>query len=238
MKKILLIEDDLQICEVIEEFFSLKGTDVTSIHNGKNAIELIHGGINCFDIVLLDIMLPQADGFTICRELRKSSDIPVIFITARGREEDIMLGYDMGCDDYIVKPFLLSALFRKCEAMTRRITEQKSTILQCGRIMLDTRTLCCWADKKEIELPPKEFAILRYLLEHENWVISRDTLLNRVWGYDYFGNDRVVDSHIKKLRKALGGAGEQIRTLVGRGYKLVNTEGFNDETKKNKKPKT
>lgn len=236
MKKILLIEDDLQICEVIEDYFRLKGTDVTSIHNGRNAVELIQGGIDCFDVVLLDIMLPETDGFTICRELRKKSDIPVIFITARGREEDIMLGYDMGCDDYIIKPFLLSALFRKCEAITRR-TEHKSAVLQCGRIKLDTRTLCCWADENEIELPPKEFAILRYLLEHENWVVSRDTLLNYIWGYDYFGNDRVVDSHIKKLRKVLGGAGEQIRTLVGRGYKLVNTEGFNDETK-NKKAKT
>ena len=150
------------------------------------------------------------------------SDVPVIFITARGREEDILSGYDLGCDDYIVKPFLLSVLYSKCEALVRRAgNTDNNTQLICGKISLDTRTLRCFADGDEVELPPKEFAILRYLLEHENWVISRDTLLNRVWGYDYFGSDRVVDNHIKKLRKSLGSAGAQIKTLVGRGYKLA-----------------
>ncbi|HBB71777.1 MAG TPA: DNA-binding response regulator [Ruminococcus sp.] len=221
MKKILLIEDDLQICEVITDYFSGKGTQVKSVRTGDRAIELIHRGLDDTGLVLLDIMLPGADGFTICRELRKQSDIPLIFITARGREEDILLGYDLGCDDYIVKPFLLSALYRKCEALIKRAGADTGKALECGSIRLDTRTLCCYADGQEVELPPKEFAILRYLLEHENWVVDRETLLSRVWGYDYFGSDRVVDSHIKKLRKALGSSGAQIKTLVGRGYKLT-----------------
>ena len=219
---ILMIEDDLQICEVTKKYFTNKGAAVTTVTDGKAALEICGENLDAYSLVLLDIMLPGADGFTICRSIRRNSNIPVIFITARGLEEDILRGYELGCDDYIVKPFLLSALYSKCEALVRRAgNAEKSTVLTCGGISLDTRTLRCFADGNEVELPPKEFAILRYLLEHENWAVSRDTLLDRIWGYDYFGSDRVVDNHIKKLRKALGGAGSQIKTLVGRGYKLT-----------------
>ncbi len=222
MKKILLIEDDLQICEVITRYFRDKGTEILSVHNGTDALEIISNGLDNYGLVLLDIMLPEADGFVICRAIRKKSDIPVIFITARAREEDILYGYQLGCDDYIIKPFLLSALYAKCEALTKRFngTVIDST-LKCGRIKLDTRQLVCYVDDKEIELPRKEFEILQYFMGHIDWTISRDTLLNRVWGDDFFGSDRVVDNHIKKLRKALGSAGEQIKTLVGRGYRLT-----------------
>lgn len=222
MKKILLIEDDTEICEIIRNYFCGKGTEVEAVHNGGEAFDMIRAGKVDSELVLLDIMLPGTDGFTLCRQLRMNSDIPIIFITARGREEDILSGYDLGCDDYIVKPFLLSVLYSKCEALVRRAGAAKEEKqLKCGSIALDTRTLRCFSGGSEVELPPKEFAILRYLLEHENWVVSRDTLLDRVWGYDYFGSDRVVDNHIKKLRKALGSAGSQIKTLVGRGYKLT-----------------
>jgi DNA-binding response OmpR family regulator len=222
MNKILLIEDDLQICEVITEYFTNKGSAVTAVNTGDDAIEVIVNSLGDHDLVLLDIMLPGTDGFSLCRKIRRTCDIPVIFITARGREEDVLYGYDLGCDDYIVKPFLLSALFMKCEALIRRAERRpESFALVCGKITLDTRTLRCFADGNEVELPPKEFAILRYLLDHVNWVVDRNKLLDVVWGYDYFGSDRVVDNHIKKLRKALGSAGSQIKTLVGRGYKLT-----------------
>ena len=221
MKRILLIEDDPGICEVIADYFADKGTEVYAVCDGEKASELIESGIDGYGLVLLDVMIPGKDGFTLCRQLRKKSDTPVIFITARGREEDILTGYDLGCDDYIVKPFMLSALYRKCEALMKRAGTLTGTTLECGRIKIDTRSLQCFADDKEIELPPKEFAILRFLLEHVNWAVDRETLLSRVWGYDYFGSDRVVDTHIKKLRKALGSAGSQIHTLVGRGYKLT-----------------
>ena len=221
MNNILLIEDDAEICEIIRHYFSGKGTAVCAVNHGGKAAELISGGLSGYELILLDIMLPETDGFTLCRMIRRQSDIPVIFITARGREEDILSGYDLGCDDYIIKPFLLSVLYSKCEALVRRAGSTEHTVLSCGSIRLDTRTLRCFAGETEIELPPKEFAILRFLLEHENWIVSREQLLDRVWGYDYFGSDRVVDSHIKKLRKALGSAGSQIKTLVGRGYKLT-----------------
>ncbi len=221
MKKIFLVEDDAEICDIINEYFGNKGVEVVAVENGGEALDMITDGLGDFDLVLLDIMLPEIDGFTLCRQLRRKSSIPVIFITARGREEDILIGYDIGCDDYVVKPFLLSVLYSKCEALVRRAGSIADNTLTCGSISLDTRTLRCTADGAEVELPPKEFAILRYLLEHEDWVVTRDDLLNRAWGYDYFGSDRVVDNHIKKLRKALGSAGAQIKTLVGRGYKLT-----------------
>ncbi len=222
MKHIILIEDDLQICEVIQEYFRHQGTEVRAVYDGISALELVRNKLPECDLILLDIMLPGADGFTICREIRRKNDIPVIFLTARGREEDILYGYDLGCDDYIVKPFSLAALYAKCQALVRRAGGTViSSVLECGAIRLDTRMLRCFVQNQEIELPPKEFGILKYLLEHENWVVDRDTLLNRIWGYDYYGSDRVVDNHIKKLRKALGSAGNQIKTLVGRGYKLT-----------------
>ena len=146
--KILLIEDDLQICEVIEKYFGNRDTLVVSVHSGSAALDTIYNSIGEYSLVLLDIMLPEADGFTICREIRRNSDIPLIFITARGREEDILHGYDLGCDDYIVKPVLLSALYAKCTAMIKRA--EGHTWRKCARMRSDkarqaqTDLLCRW----------------------------------------------------------------------------------------------
>ncbi|MBQ6040173.1 MAG: response regulator transcription factor [Oscillospiraceae bacterium] len=221
--KILMIEDDLQICEVTQKYFSNKGTEITVVTNGTDALQQTESGLDGYSLVLLDIMLPGADGFTICRAIRRQSDIPVIFITARGLEEDILQGYALGCDDYIVKPFMLSALYAKCAAIVKRAEGSADSVLTCGAIRIDTRKLTCSVSGSEVELTPKGFAILCYLMEHPGWIVDRDTLLNRVWGSDYFGADRVVDNHIKRLRKALGSAGKQIHTVVGRGYKLTET---------------
>lgn len=220
--KILIIEDDLQICEVTRKYFTNKGASITAVNNGREALEMVESRLDEFSLVLLDIMLPDADGFTICRAIRKKSSIPVIFITARGLEDDILHGYDLGCDDYIVKPFLLSALYAKCQAIVKRVDGISGNTLVCGAISLDIRKLICCVDGSEVELTPKEFGILRYLMEHQGWVVDRETLLNKVWGEDFFGIDRVVDNNIKRLRKALGSAGGQIHTVIGRGYKLTD----------------
>ena len=220
--KILLIEDDLQICKVIQKYFSDQGAEITVASDGNTAMQFVATDIDKYSLILLDIMLPGADGFTICRAIRKKSDIPVIFITAKGREEDILHGYALGCDDYIVKPFLLSALYAKCCALVKRTEQRSDTVLSCGAIKLDTKKLTCYVDGKEVELTPKGFALLSYMMEHEGWIISRDTLLDKVWGDDYFGIDRVVDNNVKRLRKALGDAGSQIHTVFGRGYKLTD----------------
>ena len=219
--KILLIEDDMQICKVIQKYFSDRDVEITTASNGDTALKIAENKLDDYSLILLDIMLPGADGFTICKAIRKNSEIPVIFITAKGREEDILYGYSLGCDDYIVKPFLLSALYAKCSALVKRLETESETILKCGAITIDTKKLICYVDNKEVELTSKTFAILYYMMKHKGWVINRETLLDKVWGDDYFGVDRVVDNNVKRLRKALGPAGEQIHTVFGRGYKLT-----------------
>ncbi len=219
---ILLVEDDAQIREIIGDYFSEKGEDLFLLDmakDGDEGMEYIYE--KEYDLVLLDIMLPGTDGFTLCRNIRKNSICPIIFLTARGREEDILYGYDLGCDDYIVKPFSLAELYAKVKAMIKRAKGMvASPMLTCGSISLNPSTFEVTVKEQSIELPPKEYMILKYLIEHKNLVVGRDTLLLRIWGYDYEGNERVVDNHVKKLRKALGDAGSQIKTVITKGYKI------------------
>ena len=221
--RILLVEDDSSIREVISDYFSGKDEDTALIMaaDGGEGLELIGSGE--FDLIMLDVMLPNIDGFSLCREIRRKSDVPVLFLTARAREEDVLYGYELGCDDYIVKPFSLAELYAKVQALLKR---SKGMVLKkelvCGRIRLDPITLTVISDGREVELAPKEFAILKYLMEHKNWAVDRDTLLSKIWGYYYFGGDRTVDNHIKKLRKSLGSAGDQIKTVIKKGYKITD----------------
>ncbi len=222
MFRILLVEDDKKIREGIEDFFKTKNDiELRVAIDGNQGMDMLYE--NSFDLVLLDIMLPGVDGFTLCRELRRQSDAPIIFLTARGREEDILYGYDLGCDDYIVKPFSLATLYAKVNALLNR---SKGMVLgkemKVGAISMNPRTMQVMANEKEIELAPKEYVILKILMENKNMVVSRDTLIVRIWGYDYDGDERILDNHMKKLRKALGDAGKQIRTVFGKGYKMVD----------------
>lgn len=220
---ILLVEDDPQICEMICDYFSAQSDGIfapDTVSNGTDGLEAALSG--AYDLILLDVMLPGLDGFSICRSIRAKSDVPLLFLTARAREEDVLYGYTLGCDDYIIKPFSLAALYAKTLALLKRA---KGTVLRrelvCGGITLDPLTLSVTADGQPVTLAAKEFALLQYLMEHKAWVVSRDQLLDRIWGSDYFGSDRVVDTHIKKLRKALGSAGRQIRTVISKGYQLT-----------------
>ncbi|MBQ4059740.1 MAG: response regulator transcription factor [Lachnospiraceae bacterium] len=219
---ILLVEDDKYIREIIEDYFSEQKEPSFIIHSamdGDEGMERIYE--REYDLVLLDIMLPGTDGFEICREIRRHSICPIIFLTARGRQEDILYGYDLGCDDYIVKPFAMAELFAKVNAVLKRAKGLVGVKqLVCGSISMNPATFEVKVDEQMIELPPKEFAILKYLMEHQNRVVEREVLLTRIWGYDYEGNERVVDNHVKKLRKALGDAGKQIKTVITKGYKL------------------
>lgn len=226
--KVLLVEDDPQIREVIEDYFSGKDADkiqIVSAKNGEQGLDYIYE--KEYDLVLLDVMLPGIDGFQLCRELRGISSCPIIFLTARGMESDVLYGYSLGCDDYIVKPFSLNELYAKVNALLKRSKGLVGTEeLSCGRIQLNPATLTVrlvtGEQDKVIELPPKEYTILKYLMEHKNQVVNREQMLIRIWGYDYEGNERVVDNHVKKLRKALGIAGTQIKTVVTKGYKIVD----------------
>ena len=220
--RLLLVEDNVQICRMICDFFSAQSDcvcEIDTVQNGAEGLDAAQSG--GYDLILLDVMLPDLDGFSICRSIRAVSDVPLLFLTARAREEDVLYGYTLGCDDYIIKPFSLATLYAKVQALLKRA---KGTVLKrelvCGGITLNPLTLSVTADGQPVTLPAKEFALLQYFMEHKNWVISRDQLLDRIWGSDFFGSDRVVDTHIKKLRKALGSAGSQIRTVISKGYQL------------------
>ena len=221
--RILLVEDDPQICEMICDYFSAQSDGICTpdtVQDGTEGLEAALSGE--YDLILLDVMLPGLDGFSVCRSIRAKSDVPLLFLTARAREEDVLYGYTLGCDDYVIKPFSLAALYAKTLALLKRA---KGTVLRrelvCGGITLDPLTLSVTADGQPVTLAAKEFALLQYLMEHKAWVVSRDQLLDRIWGSDFFGSDRVVDTHIKKLRKALGSAGKQIRTVISKGYQLT-----------------
>ena len=225
MFQILLVEDDKKIQEVIADYIGEKGKDKLCLHiagDGKRA-RLAMEQQN-FDLILLDVMLPDTDGFSICREIRSRDMVPIIFLTARGREEDILWGYGLGCDDYIVKPFSLATLYAKILAVIRRTKgDVLRTVLQLGRITMKLdayQVLVQDSSETQTILQPKQYELLRYLMTHAGVVVSRDTLLDRVWGYDYVGTDRIVDNQIKLLRKALGPAGSQIKTVISKGYKI------------------
>ena len=166
-------------------------------------------------------MLPGINGFDLCKEVRKSADTPIIFITARGAEEERLKGYRVGGDDYVVKPFSIGELYAKVQALLRRARGMvRNEFLSAGGIQLFPTQCCVTVDGENVELAPKEYALLKYLMEHKNQVATREELLIRIWGYDYEGNDRVVDNHMKKLRKALGSSGTLIKTVITRGYRL------------------
>ncbi len=221
--RILLVEDEVKLLEIIEDYLTTRPDhEITLIcaQDGATALEYLQ--TQQFDLVILDVMLPDIDGFSICRELRAYSDVPILFLTARCREEDQLYGYALGCDDYLLKPFSLAVLYAKITALLKRSKETAIVKqLQYGAIAIDLLAMEVTVNGEIITLAPKEYALLKYLMEHKNWVVSRDTLLEKVWGYDYYGGERVVDNHIKKLRHALGPAGKQIKTVIGNGYRFV-----------------
>lgn len=218
---ILLAEDEQAMREVLIDYFTAKsGGDFTVVAapDGDTALHLIE--TRRFDL-LLDIMLPGTDGFALCRAAREQGDVPILFVTAREDEQDKLHGYSLGADDYVVKPFSLAVLYAKAQALLRRSRGMTATeVLIAGALVLDPARGTVTADGQRIDLPPKEFALLRVLMERRNRVLTRDELLNLAWGWDFDGSDRVVDSHIKKLRRALGTHADCIKTVVKRGYKL------------------
>ena len=222
MYKILLIEDDADIRKMITNYFKIKGSDITLIDtasNGQDGLEKAYE--QRYDLLFLDVMLPEVDGFEICKEVRRYSDIPIMFITARTGQEDILKGYALGCDDYIVKPFSLPVFYEKALALIRRSKGLvRYDILEAGDISLDPNKGIVKVQNEEISLASKEYEILKLLRENKNAVVSRDTILDLVWGYDNSGDIRLLDNHIKKLRKKLGCNGSMIKTVIRRGYRL------------------
>lgn len=223
---ILLVEDDAQIREVIVDYFSEKSNgdiEIVIAKDGNEGLAKVYE--REYDLVLLDVMMPGLDGFSLCREIRKQSITPIVFLTAKAREEDVLRGYSIGCDDYMVKPFSLAELYAKTQALIKRakgMVGQEEIV--CGNIRLNPATFGVYAEGTSVELAPKEYALLKFLMENKNRVMDRETLLTKIWGYDFEGTDRVLDNHIKKIRKALGGAGKQIKTVITKGYMMQGDE--------------
>lgn len=221
MNRILLVEDDREIRDMICRFFQMKKDNiiVDTAKGGEEGLEKIFE--NQYDLLLLDVMMPCLDGFEVCREVRRYSDIPIMFITARTTQEDMLTGYALGCDDYIIKPFPLPVLYEKIKALIKRSKGLvRSDLLSAGKITLNPNNGVVKCGSQEISLKAKEYGILRVLLENKGNIVTRETLLNKVWGYDALVDDRVLDTHIKNLRKALGNCKEQLKTVRRRGYKI------------------
>lgn len=217
MKKVLVCDDEIKIRETIYDYLTAKGFAVTLAENGNKAVSLIEK--NCFDLIILDIMMPGTDGFEACRQIRRFSQVPILFLTALGEEKDYLQGYSSGADDYIVKPFPLSVLVEKCNSLINRYTgENMQHILSVGEITLNKDKFVVTVSGEEVTLTNKMFNLLSLLLENQNIILSREQILSKVWGWDYDGDERVVDTHIKKLRKALGKEASHIHTVIGRGY--------------------
>ncbi len=218
---ILIVEDEPKLREVLCDYFLSKGDHPFEAENGPKALELI--GEHEFDAVLLDIMMPELDGFSVCRALRRENTVPIIFLTALSDEDDKLLGYELGADDYVTKPFAMSVLYAKTVALIKRsrgsvLSGQSS--LEAAGITLELSSRKVLAGDKEVPLTPKEYALLLCLMRNKNIVMSREQLLVKCWGYDYEGEARAVDTHIKRLREKLGPHAGCIRTVIKAGYIL------------------
>ena len=217
-QKILLVEDDPLVQEAVMDYFISKGWRVQAADNGDDALELL--ALGSFHLILLDVMMPGMNDFTVYRKVRETSDIPIIFITARVMEEDELNGYLLGADDYVTKPFSLPVLHAKAEALLRRAKSSMRKRLQAGSLEIDVNTHQVFNHGRPVSLPPKEYEMLLFFLENPGRIFSREQLLIRFWGYDFDGNERVVDNHIRKLRKAMGVCGCTICTVRKFGYRM------------------
>ena len=219
-RKILIVEDEAKLREVLCDYFSSKGEKPDEAGDGVQALSLLEG--NDYDAVLLDIMMPGLDGLSVCRAVRRTNDVPIIFLTALSDEDDKLLGYELGADDYVTKPFTMSVLYAKTMALIKR--NRRNVLagdrMEAGGVTVELSTRKVWAGKRAVVLTPKEFSILRCLMQNKNLVMSREQLLVKCWGYDYEGEARAVDTHIKRLREKLGDHADCIKTVVKAGYKL------------------
>ena len=224
MYKILVVDDEEMIRKIISKYAAFEGHEVTEAKDGLEAIELCRN--NAFDILIIDIMMPELDGFSACREIRKTSDIPIIMLSARGEEYDKINGFELGVDDYVVKPFSAKELMLRVDAIMKRTEKKKeqesssNEIFTLGPLKADITARIVYINGERADLSPKEYDLFFYMLRNKNIALTRERIIREVWGYDYFGDDRTLDTHIKLLRKSLGEAAKYIVTLRGVGYRF------------------
>lgn len=227
MPTILIVDDEQNICSLIEKYASFEGYKTQISSNGMEALTMCRE--NHYDIIIMDIMMPELDGFTACREIKKIKDIPIILLSARGEEYDRINGFEAGADDYVVKPFSVKELMLRVNAVLKRVNgstgyQQKNQIVTFSGLEADITARIVRIDGNRINMSPKEYDLFFYMLKNANIALTREKLIYDVWGYDFYGDDRTLDTHIKLLRKNLGEYGRMIVTLRGIGYRFDTEE--------------
>ena len=226
-KRILCIDDDSNICDLLNMYLTKEGFEVDTAGDGVQGLELFRARTP--DLILLDIMMPNMDGWQVCREVRKNSNVPIIMVTAKGETIDKVLGLELGADDFIVKPFDMNELVARIKAVLRRSSKQEGgepEVLRFDKVEISLQRYELKINGKAVELPPKELELMYFLASNRNHVFTRDQLLDKVWGYDYLGDSRTVDVHIKRLREKLEGVSDKwsLKTVWGVGYKFETEE--------------
>lgn len=217
---VLIVDDEARMRKLIKDFLTAKGYSILEAEDGEKALEVFEQNQSKIDLILLDVMMPKLDGWSVLRQIRQTSKVPIIMLTARGEEQDELFGFELGVDEYISKPFSPKILVARVEAILKRTKGDPSETKDYDGIEIDKEGRTVKVDGKLIELSLREYELLVYLVENENIALSRDKILNNVWNYDYYGDSRTIDSHIKKLRHKLGKKGKYIKTMRGVGYKF------------------
>ena len=217
---ILIVDDEQRMRKLIKDFLMAKGFSILEAEDGEKALEVFQKQKNRISLILLDVMMPKLDGWSVLRQIRQESKVPIIMLTARGEEQDELFGFELGVDEYISKPFSPKILVARVEAILKRVNGDKKEIKDIGGILIDREGRTVKVDGKLIELSLREYELLTYLVDNENIALSREKILNNVWNYDYYGDSRTIDSHIKKIRHKLGKKGKYIQTIRGIGYKF------------------
>ncbi|SET04570.1 response regulator transcription factor [[Clostridium] polysaccharolyticum] len=217
--KVLVVDDESRMRKLVKDFLVREKFDVIEAEDGEQALD-IYFKVKNIALVILDVMMPKLDGWQVCKEIRQYSNVPIIMLTAKGEERDELMGFDLGVDEYISKPFSPKILVARVNAIVRRINGKEEEKCEIGGIVLDKTAHEVVIDGKTVELSFKEFELLSYFVENKGVALSRERILNNVWNYDYFGDARTIDTHVKKLRSKMGGKGEYIKTIWGMGYKF------------------
>ena len=219
-KCILIVDDESRMRKLIKDFLTAKGYCILEAEDGEKALQVFEQNSEKIDLILLDVMMPKLDGWSVLRQIRQTSQIPIIMLTARGEEQDELFGFELGVDEYISKPFSPKILVARVEAILKRTQGEQKEVKDYGGIEIDKEGRTVTVDGKVLELSLREYELLVYLVENENIALSRDKILNNVWNYDYYGNSKTIDRHIKKIRHKLGKRGKYIKTMRGVGYKF------------------
>lgn len=217
---VLIVDDESRMRKLIKDFLMQKNYKILEAGDGEEALRIFQENEEKISVILLDVMMPKLDGWSVLRQIRQTSKVPIIMLTARGEEQDELFGFELGVDEYISKPFSPKILVARVEAILKRTGKNEKEIKDLGGIQIDKEGRTVSVDGKPIELSLREYELLLYLVQNENIALSRDKILNNVWNYDYYGDTRTIDSHVKKIRHKLGKKGKYIKTIRGIGYKF------------------